>query len=79
MIKKAGFAERSTSKPLSCCISDPNLVGGSVADFNHKVDHILTDDPKDVKLVKSKVVGRAQVNGLWPSDHAGLVSELRFK
>jgi hypothetical protein len=79
VIRKAGFVERSTSKPLSCCINDPNLVGGSVADFNHKVDHIMTDDPKGVTLVKSKVVGRSQVHGLWPSDHAGLVSELRFK
>lgn len=79
VLRKAGFVERSTSKPLSCCISDPLLVGGSVADFNHKVDHILTDVPKRVKLVHSKVVGRSRSHGLWPSDHAGLVSVLKFK
>jgi endonuclease/exonuclease/phosphatase family metal-dependent hydrolase len=79
VLRKAGFVERSTSKPLSCCISDPLLVGGSVADFNHKVDHILTDVPKRVKLVRSKVVGRAKSHGLWPSDHAGLVSVLKLK
>ena len=79
VLRKAGFVERSTSKPLSCCISDPNLVGGSVGDFDHKVDHILTDTPKKVKLVRSKAVGRAKVNGLWPSDHAGLISTLKFK
>jgi hypothetical protein len=79
VLRKAGFVERSTSKPLSCCISDPNLVGGSVADFNHKVDHIMTDTPKKVKLQSSKVVGRAQFDGLWPSDHAGLVSVLNLK
>jgi hypothetical protein len=78
VLRKAGFVERSTSKPLSCCISDPNLVGGSVADFDHKVDHILTDTPKKVKLVKSKVVGRSQFGGLWPSDHAGLISTLKL-
>ena len=79
VLKQAGFVERSTSKPLSCCISDANLVGGAVGDFNHKVDHILTDTPKKVKLVKGKVVGRAKVNGLWPSDHAGLISTLKLK
>jgi endonuclease/exonuclease/phosphatase family metal-dependent hydrolase len=78
-LRKAGFVERSTSKPLSCCLSDPLLVGGSAADFDHKVDHILTDTPKKVKLVRSKVVGRAPVNGVWPSDHAGLVSVLTLK
>jgi endonuclease/exonuclease/phosphatase family metal-dependent hydrolase len=79
VIRKAGFVERSTSKPLSCCINDPTLVGGSIADFNHKVDHIMTDDPKGVKLVKSTVVGRSRFHGLWPSDHAGLVSVLKVK
>jgi hypothetical protein len=79
VIRQAGFVERSTSKPLSCCISDPFLVGGSLADFNHKVDHIMTDDPKGVRLVKSTVVGRSQFHGLWPSDHAGLVSTLKVK
>jgi hypothetical protein len=79
VLRKAGFVERSTSKPLSCCISDPNLVGGSVADFNHKVDHIMTDTPKKVKLQSAKVVGRKQFDGLWPSDHAGLVSVLNLK
>jgi hypothetical protein len=39
----------------------------------------MTDTPKKVKLVKSKVVGRSQVNGFWPSDHAGLISTLKFK
>jgi endonuclease/exonuclease/phosphatase family metal-dependent hydrolase len=78
VLRNAGFAERSTSKPLSCCITDPNLIGGSIADFNHKVDHIMTDVPRRVKLVRSKVVGRAQFGGLWPSDHAGLVSILRL-
>jgi hypothetical protein len=79
VVRKAGFVERSTSKPLSCCISDPFLAGGSIADFNHKVDHIMTDTPSKVKLEKAKVVGRAQFHGLWPSDHAGLVSALKVK
>ena len=79
VVRKAGFVERSTRHPLSCCINDPFLVGGTIADFNHQVDHVMTDTPKKVKLKSDKVVGRAQVNGLWPSDHAGIVSVLNLK
>ena len=78
VIKKAGFVERSTSKPLSCCISDPNLVGGAVSDFDHKVDHIMTNDPHHVGLVDSAVTGLQPINGYWDSDHAGLFSTLLF-
>ncbi len=79
VVRKAGFVERSTSHPLSCCINDPFIAAGSIADFNHKVDHVMTDTPKKVKLKSAKVVGRAQFHGLWPSDHAGLVSVLSLK
>ncbi len=41
--------------------------------MNHKVDHIMTDAPKQVKLLDSKVTGRSKANGYWDSDHAGLV------
>jgi endonuclease/exonuclease/phosphatase family metal-dependent hydrolase len=75
-----GFTERSTANPLSCCLDDPFLVGGpnSINDFNHQVDHILTNKSK-IKFVKGFVDGRAPVNGLFPSDHAGVTSVLKFK
>lgn len=73
----AGLSERSTNNPLSCCLNDPNLVNGSQADFDHQVDHVLTDTKK-VKLVSSSVVGLAPVSGLWPSDHAGVDSILKM-
>jgi endonuclease/exonuclease/phosphatase family metal-dependent hydrolase len=76
VVTGAGYRERSTSKPLGCCINSTTLKTGSVKDLNHKVDHILTDDPKDVKLVSSAVTGRAKVGGWWDSDHAGLASRL---
>jgi hypothetical protein len=38
----------------------------------------MTRDPKEVKLASSSVTGRQPVNGFWDSDHAGLVSVLRF-
>jgi endonuclease/exonuclease/phosphatase family metal-dependent hydrolase len=73
----AGFRERSTSKPLGCCIdSSYDLKTGSAAELNHKVDHVMTDAPKKVKLVRSRVTGRQKQNGYWDSDHAGIFSAL---
>lgn len=74
-----GFVERSTNNPLSCCINSSLLEvggGGSVADFDHQVDHIMTNDPSDVTLLDSDVTGINPVNGYWSSDHAGISSKL---
>jgi endonuclease/exonuclease/phosphatase family metal-dependent hydrolase len=79
VMRGAGFVNRDTSFPRSCCLTDPNLVGGSLADFNHKVDHIMTSSPNLVTLKRATVVGRGKVNGIFPSDHAGLASILRLK
>jgi hypothetical protein len=73
--------ERATSNPLGCCLNSSLLTaggGGSIADFDHKVDHIMTNKPNKVKLKSSAVLGRNPVNGFWPSDHAGLYSQLEF-
>lgn len=78
---KAGMRNRSTDEPLSCCLKSSLLAegaGGSVADFDHQVDHILTRDPEVVKLIGSSVTGRKPVNGFWNSDHAGVFSSLRL-
>lgn len=78
----AGLRERSTSKPLSCCIKSSLLAvgaGGNVTDFDHQVDHVMTRDPKEVKLRTSSVTGRAAANGFWDSDHAGVFSSLLFR
>jgi endonuclease/exonuclease/phosphatase family metal-dependent hydrolase len=78
----AGMRERSTNDPLGCCLKSSLLAvgaGGSVADFDHQVDHVMTRDPKEIKLKASSVTGRQPVNGFWDSDHAGLYSALRFK
>lgn len=77
VLTKAGFRERSTYKPLGCCIeSSYDLKSGSAAEMNHKVDHIMTNAPQQVKLLASKVTGRQKQNGYWDSDHAGLFSSL---
>ena len=75
-----GFSERSTANPLSCCLNDPFLIGGpnSINDFDHQVDHVLTNKGK-IRFVKGFVDGRAPVNGLYPSDHAGVTSVLKIK
>ena len=79
---QSGFRERSTSDPLSCCLNTALLTypggGGQVSDFDHKVDHIMTNDPQHVGLVNSAVTGRQPINGFWDSDHAGLFSTLLF-
>jgi endonuclease/exonuclease/phosphatase family metal-dependent hydrolase len=76
----AGFRERSTYKPLSCCLNTNVLTapggGGKVGDFDHKVDHVLTNRPKKVALLRSIVTGRSPVNGFWDSDHSGTFSVL---
>jgi endonuclease/exonuclease/phosphatase family metal-dependent hydrolase len=77
VITKAGFRERATSKPTGCCIdSSYDLKTGSKKEMDHKVDHILTDDPQQIKLISSVVTGRSKANGYWDSDHAGLFSSL---
>jgi len=78
----AGFVERSTYDPLSCCLNADVLSegsGGQISQFDHKVDHVMTDDPAHIKLVKSSVTGRQPYNGWWGSDHAGTASVLDFK
>jgi endonuclease/exonuclease/phosphatase family metal-dependent hydrolase len=77
----AGMVERSTASPLSCCLDSSLLEvgkGGSEADFDHQVDHIMTRDPAEVTLKSSSVSGIQPVNGFWNSDHAGIFSALRF-
>jgi endonuclease/exonuclease/phosphatase family metal-dependent hydrolase len=78
---KSGMRERSTYEPLGCCLNTSLLPvgdGGAASQFDHKVDHIMTRDPKQVKLVNSSVTGRSPQNGFWDSDHAGLFSTLKI-
>ncbi len=74
----AGLVERSTSVS-SCCIHSYDLTTGTAADFDHQVDHVMTDAPDLVKLVDSFVTGLTMHDDYWDSDHAGVVSALRIK
>ena len=62
---------RATSNPMSCCVS--SLISAPPTEFDHQVDHIVTNMGKKAKLVNSSVTGLAPVNGFYDSDHAGRV------
>jgi endonuclease/exonuclease/phosphatase family metal-dependent hydrolase len=77
----AGFKERAAVKPFGCCLNANVLTtsgGGKLADFDHIVDHVMTNAPKKVALVGSGITGRKPASGFWDSDHAGLFSTLRI-
>ncbi len=85
VLLKAGFVERSTNKPLSCCLNSSLLAekaaeeaGAGPGDFDHQVDHVMTNAPKAIGLRSSSVTGLKPVNGFWNSDHAGITSALEF-
>jgi Endonuclease/Exonuclease/phosphatase family len=77
VILDAGFQRRATSDPLSCCVS--NLFTSPPSEFDHQVDHVVTNMGNKAKLVNSSVTGLAQVNGIYNSDHAGVFSKLKLK
>ena len=78
---KAGFKDIGTTTPLSCCIatSDDMQTGGSIDEFDHRVDQIFTTTPRKVKRVRTWVVGLEQSFGFWHSDHAGVVGKYTLR
>jgi hypothetical protein len=46
--------------------------------FDHQVDHVMTNAGDQVRLVHSAVTGLTQVNGIYDSDHAGVFSRLKL-
>ncbi len=77
-----GMVSRTTGASGSCCLASSLLAvgaGGSVDDFDHQVDHVMTRDPDTVTLEGSWVTGLLPVSGFWNSDHAGVTSALRIR
>jgi endonuclease/exonuclease/phosphatase family metal-dependent hydrolase len=65
----------------SCCLARSDARDPNDDAFDHRIDLILTK-PK-LRAIRGQVVGdevrdRAR-NGLWPSDHAGVVTRLRLR
>ncbi len=72
------FGFKDNGARQSCCypsLLDPN------AKFDHTVDHVLTKP--GLTTTKASVTGRTQSertpSGLWPSDHGGVVSQIRLR
>ena len=66
---------------FSCCLADSGARDTTTDSFDHRIDLILAK-PK-LRAIRGEVVGdelgdRAS-NGLWPSDHAGVVTRLRLR
>jgi endonuclease/exonuclease/phosphatase family metal-dependent hydrolase len=66
---------------FSCCLADSGARDTTADSFDHRIDLILAK-PK-LRAIRGEVVGdelgdRAP-NGLWPSDHAGVVMKLRLR
>jgi endonuclease/exonuclease/phosphatase family metal-dependent hydrolase len=66
---------------FSCCLERSDARDTNTNGFDHRIDLILAK-PK-LRAVRGQVVGdeladRAP-NGLWPSDHAGVVTRLRLR
>lgn len=81
-LRQAGFVERATHDPLSCCLEGDSLVvgdGANASQFDHMVDHIMTNDAQHVRRVRTAVSGRKPHNGYWNSDHAGVFSKLSVR
>lgn len=78
-IKAKGFRDRATENPMSCCLKSDILTAdkGSPRDFDHHIDHVLTNRPRKIKRISAAVTGLSPVNGFWDSDHAGVFSKLR--
>ena len=72
----AGFLERTKPRPFSCCYQTELLTNPGDS-FTHQVDHVITNR-RNIRLVRSWVTGTKMYKGYWPSDHGGIVSELRF-
>ena len=72
-----GFSERSTRTRSAA--ASTTCSAARRREFDHQVDHVMTNMGKKVKLVSSSVTGLEQVNGIYDSDHAGVFSKLKLK
>lgn len=65
---------------FSCCLENSDLSDTTAAGFDHRIDLIFSKPAlkgSGGKVVGNKARNRAP-NGLWPSDHAGVVLTVRL-
>ena len=75
-LKKGGMVDRGTRK-MTFGVDSGIITDDAPTDFNQTIDHVMTNKPNKVKLVKSGVTGTRPANGYWDSDHRGVWSNLR--
>jgi endonuclease/exonuclease/phosphatase family metal-dependent hydrolase len=75
-----GLTDLSTEDVMSCCLNSDVLTDdrGSLTDFDHHIDHIMTNQPAKVKGLSTSITGLAPANGYWNSDHAGDYTLMRI-
>ena len=70
---------KENPKGFTCC-QDEDLLNKK-SDLYERIDLIFTSEPP--KKVKAKVVDKGKKDktpsGLWPSDHAGVVADIKFE
>ena len=73
------FFRKTRRNVFTCC--QPETINNAASELKSRIDFVL-DKPK-AKIVSSKVVGNnpniKTASGLWPSDHAGVVTKFRLK
>jgi endonuclease/exonuclease/phosphatase family metal-dependent hydrolase len=65
---------------FSCCLNNSNMSDTTAEGFDHRIDLIFSKPAlrgSNGRVVGDRVSDRA-ANGLWPSDHAGVVLTLRL-
>ncbi len=74
-----GMVDVTTEDVMSCCLKSDILTAdqGGIEDFDHHIDHVMTNNPARVKGLRTSITGLTPVNGFWNSDHAGVYSLLR--
>jgi len=76
------WTQKSKQKDgFTCCFSA--TVNNADTTLYERIDHIfLNPQGKQIDKIKAKVIGDdavdMTVNGLWPSDHAGVVGKIKF-
>lgn len=66
---------------FTCCFDE--FVSYPAAELNERIDHILLLEQGDFFLDEARVVitgdeQKDMIDGLWPSDHAGVVAQFEF-
>lgn len=78
-LKKGGMVERGVGPgTMTWGVNAGIITAGAPADWNQRIDHVMTNRPKSVKRLKSGVTGTRPVDGYWNSDHLGVWSKLKM-